>query len=123
MARSFDVLLRFANLFQQGHRFREVFVEIAAHQAKDFKQDRVANGIEDLVRHLPSQHKLSRAKNRQMLGDIGLFHAKFIDQFAGGEFSIPEQFDNGYSSWMCEGLKNICFEATQGIGHNEMMIT
>jgi hypothetical protein len=24
---------------------------------------------------------------------------------------------------MCEGLKNICFEATQGIGHNEMMIT
>jgi hypothetical protein len=40
-----------------------------------------------------------------------------IDQFAGGEFSIPKQLDNGDSSRMREGLKNISFEATQGIGH------
>lgn len=50
--------LRFANLFQDGQRLIQVFLKIAAHQGKYLEQDRIANGIEDLIADLPVHNKL-----------------------------------------------------------------
>ena len=82
--------LRFANLFQYGQRFRQVLLKVAAHQGKNLKQDGIANRIEDLVPGLPVHDELSRTKNCQVLRNIRLFHAKFLNEVAGRELSISE---------------------------------
>lgn len=52
-----------------------------------------------------------------MLRNIGLFHAKYLDQIAGREFSIPEQLDDRDSGRMPQSLEYIGLEAAKGIGH------
>jgi len=110
--------LRFANLLQDGQRFVQVLLKIAAHQGKNLEQDGIANGIEDLVPSLPVHDKLSGTKNSQVLRNIRLFHAKFLNEVAGGEFSTPEQLDNRDSSWMCQSLEYVSLEAAKGIRHS-----
>jgi len=111
-APSLDVLrLRFANLFKDGQRFVQVLLKIAAHKDKYLEQDRIANGIEDLVSNLPVHNKLSRSENGQVLGDVGLFHTEFLNQVASREFSAPKQFDNRDSGWVRQSLEYVGLEA------------
>ncbi|SRR5579883_33537 len=113
VAPSLSVLrLRFVNLFQDGQRFVQVFLKIVAHQGKYLEQDRIANGIEDLVPGLPIHDKLSRSKNGQVLRDVGLFHAELLNQVAGREFSISKQLDDRDSGWVPQSLEYIGLEAT-----------
>jgi hypothetical protein len=109
---------RFAKLFQDGQRFVQVFLKIAAHQCEYLEQDRVANGIEDLVPGLPVQDELSRSKNRQMLRNVGLLHAEFLDKVACRKLSVPEQLDDCDSSRVCQSLEYIGFETAKRIGHS-----
>jgi hypothetical protein len=104
---------RLVNLFQDGQRFVQVFLKIVTHQGKYLEQDRIANGIEDLIPGLPVHNKLSRSKNGQVLRDVGLFHAEFLNQVAGREFSVPKQLDNRDSGWVRQSLEYVGLEATE----------
>src|SRR5579859_458925 len=52
-----------------------------------------------------------------MLRNIGLFHAEFLDQVAGREFSLPKQLDNRDSGRMRQSLEYTGLEAAKGVRH------
>src|SRR5271170_1457436 len=92
-------------------------LEVTPHQGKDFGDQRVADGIKDLVSRFPVNYNLFRAEYREVLGGIRLLNPQFLDQRARRKLALAKQFDNGNARRMPERLKHLRLEAAQCILH------
>ena len=88
-------------------------MEVSAHQVQNFNDDGVADRVEHLISGLAIGNKLLCTQHREMLRDIGLLHAKLLNQFPGGELSIAQELKNGNPSWVSERLKYVSLEPPQ----------
>ena len=89
---------------------------------EDLNDEGVADGVENLVAGLAIDDEVFCSQDGEVLGDVGLFQAKFFDQGTGGELSVAEEFEDGDAGGMGEGLEDVGFEAVGG-RHAYMNIT
>ena len=91
--------------------------EIHLQQIEHVDQHGIAQRVEHLISRLPANHDLLRAKYREMLRQVGLFDRQTFDEGARPHFPFPKRLDDRDSGGVCERLKDVGLELTEGVGH------
>ena len=86
-------------------------IKVPLENVQHTDEDRVTQGIEDLISILPVDDDVFAPKNCQVLRGIGLLKPELFDQLPGRHLTVTEQLDNGDARGMSEGLKDFRFEA------------
>src|SRR5713101_9986232 len=94
-------------------------LEILSHQVQNSSEDRIAQGIKDLVAVLPRGHELFRAQHGQVLRNVSLLEMQSLMKSADRNFAfVAEQLNNGDARGMGQRLKNTGLEATEAFLHS-----
>ena len=81
-------------------------MKVVAHQVEDFAEERIAEGVKDLISLLAANDNLLGAQHAQMLRNIGLFQFQpLVNAADGHRFLVAEQLDDGDPRGMRQGLK------------------
>jgi hypothetical protein len=88
-------------------------MEVGTHKIQDLYDGAVTDGIEDLVAGTAVHEDLFGAKDAEVLRDVGLLHAELFDESPGGELVFAQEFQNGDTGWVAEGLEDVSLEATE----------
>ena len=87
-------------------------LKIAPHEGEDFCNERIADGVEDLISSPAAEDELLRAEHGEMLRYVGLLHSQLLDQRPRREFALAKQFHDGDAGGVSKRLKHICLEAS-----------
>src|ERR1035437_4525074 len=78
----------------------EVSLAITAHNGDHLAQDRIGQGIENLIACLAVDHDLPAAQDGEVLGEVGLLNPELGLHGAGGKLSVAEDLDDGNARGM-----------------------
>src|ERR1019366_680975 len=96
----------------------EIGLAIMAHDVEHLAEDRIRQGIENLIGVLPIDHDLAAAQDGEVLGEVGLLNAELGLHGAGGKLSVAEDLDDGNARGMGESLKDAGLVGPQVAGHD-----
>src|ERR1039458_7554057 len=96
----------------------EIRLAIMAHDIEHLPQDRIRQGIENLIAFLPVYHDLAAAQDGEVLGEVGLLNPEPGLHGSGGKLSVAEDLDDGNARGMRQGLKYARLVRPHLIGHN-----
>src|SRR5438132_6043009 len=92
---------------------------ILAHEVKNLAQDRMAQGVEDLVAVLPPADDLPGTQHGQMLGRIGLLQAELPVDARDRHFAlVAKQLHDGDAGRVAQSLKDARLEVTNAVLHS-----
>ena len=95
-------------------------VKVSAQNIENFDDQRIANGIEDLIADLAANEKILPAQNRKVLRGVGLFDTEPLDQGPSRQFAVSQLLDDRDSSGVGQCLKEVSLELTKCILHREL---
>ena len=84
----------------------EIRLAIVAHDVEHVAQDRIRQGIENLIASLAVDHDLAAAQDREVLGEVGLLDPESGLQGSGRKLSVAQSLDDGDARGMRQGLKD-----------------
>src|SRR5579875_2137328 len=102
---------------QHAGKLLELGLEIFPHERQNLDDGGVPNRVENLVAHLAVDDDLLGAQYAQVLRNIRLLDAKFLDQYSRRNLALAEDFKNCNAGRVRERLKNIGLETSQGVWH------
>src|SRR5512140_1976184 len=92
-------------------------MEIPPHEVEHLDQDRIPNGIKNLIAHLAIAEDLPVPQNGEVLRNVRLFDAEPFLQSTGGKLAVAKQFDDGDSRRMRQCLEDAGFVRPQEVLH------
>jgi hypothetical protein len=96
----------------------EISLAIMAHNVEHLAQDRIRQGIENLIATLAVDYDLAAAQDGEVLGEVGLLNPKLGLHGAGRKLSVAEDLDDGNARGMGQSLKDACFVRPKLMGHH-----
>lgn len=93
-----------ANLTEKAKNLKETTEAIQTQRRKE---------MEDTIAGTAVHEDLFGAKDAEVLRDVGLLHAELFDESPGGELVFAQEFQNGDTGWVAEGLEDVSLEATE----------
>src|SRR5439155_17017879 len=97
----------------------QVCTTILADEVKNLAQDRMAQGVEDLVAVLSPADDLPGTQDGQVLGRIGLLQAELpVDARDGHLALVAQQFHDGDARGVAQSLKDARLEVTNPVLHS-----
>jgi hypothetical protein len=107
------------HVLEKIERLLEMIFEVLAHQIQNFTQDRVSQGIIDLIAFFSTDNDLFGAQHGQMLRYVSLLQTEsHMDRAYRNLSNITQEFDNGNPRRMRKGLKNTGLEPTEAVLHS-----
>src|SRR5262249_19000941 len=98
--------------------FVQMGLIVLPHQVEDLAENRIAEGIKDLVAVLAPDDNLLAAQDGQVLRGIGLFQVEaFVNAADGHLVLIAQQLNDGDAGRVGQCLEQLGLETTKGILH------